>query len=128
MDLSSFDPASNSIGVADGHGGDTQAHAFVEHADIVIEGIIGGGFDRLLIASTGFSQQPKIKRWRALGYSRDSGLRLSPTTLFLLPPYKQEILDYLVFQSVLSRSILQELKRICDPFGLEVSGRASAES
>lgn len=44
------------IRIADGHGGKTQTHAFVEHADIMIQGVVGGGLDLELFASTACDQ------------------------------------------------------------------------
>ena len=63
-----------------------------------------------------------------LEHSRHSGFGPRYSPLILLPPYKQEILDYLVLKSILSRGILQEFKRFRYSLGLEVGDGTLAKS
>lgn len=46
-------------------------------------------------------------------------LRLCATSFCLIPPYEQQVLHDLMFQSIFSRRIMQELERVLNPPGLK---------
>lgn len=52
---------------------------------------------------------------------------LIATSMILYPPYEQEILHYLVFETVLSSRILQEFERVLDPLWLIIGRGAFAK-
>lgn len=45
-----------SIRIANGHGGETKAHALIQHTNVVVEGVKGGGFYFELFVSAGNCQ------------------------------------------------------------------------
>lgn len=45
----------------------------------------------------------------------------------LQPPYKQQVLHYLVLQAVFSRGILKKFQRVVHFLGLKVRGTAATE-
>lgn len=90
--------------VSRGHGWDACSHAFVQHAYVVVESIVGRGSDFELFTSAG-----SVNDWKpSLSQSciPRFGSCSRATSLVLIPPNLQEVLHDLVFQPILFRRIL----------------------
>jgi hypothetical protein len=93
-----------SSGVAGCHGRKTQSHALVQHADIMVEGIICGGLDLELVAGSGDCYLCELVQ-EHIGYLQRLRLVFRAASIALHPPYEQQVLHYLMLQPIFSRRI-----------------------
>lgn len=119
-----------SLWVARSHGGKTDIHALIEHANIIVERVIGSCPDFCLF--TALKLSARRAGWDLSVYPRELVFGSCTAPFILYPPYEQEVLQYFVFQAILSRCVLQEFKSVRDPlwfkfrYGAFTKGRPQA--